>query len=278
MTISKLPTSASLRQIMDKFEEISLQDFSSIDIITASYLPSMVKNGQIVIITSTKPSKIYISTDASDITLGNTDILLCIGGGTKRTLTSSSKEFKLPFASCIQNGKYLAAYYGDSNRWVQITLIETYMLQAGTVKIGSFSMLNASSNKDTMLANGALNLKANNSRGSSYCHIGNSEELNLDKYSKMFVKISSLYLPAVGSSQTGINNYIDFGLSSELTGSSTPYMVKQSYSNKSSAISYTDITVEFNIATISSAYFIVRAGCTLTSGYNEIHITDIYFT
>ena len=143
MAISKLPTSASLRQIMDKFEEISLQDFSSIDIITASSLPSTVKNGQIVIITSTKPNKIYISTDASDVTLGNTDILLCIGGSTKRTLASSSKEFKLPFASCMQNGKYLAAYYGDSNRWVQITLIETYMLQAGTVKIGSLTHIGA---------------------------------------------------------------------------------------------------------------------------------------
>ena len=278
MAISKLPTSASLRQIMDKFEEISLQDFSSIDIITASSLPSTVKNGQIVIITSTKPNKIYISTDASDVTLGNTDILLCIGGSTKRTLASSSKEFKLPFASCMQNGKYLAAYYGDSNRWVQITLIETYMLQAGTVKIGSFSILNASSNKDTMLANGALNLKANGTLGTSYCYVGNSEKLNLDKYSKMFVKISSLKLPTVGSSQSATNNYIDFGLSSKLTGSSTPYMVKQSYSNTNSVTSYTNITIEFNIATISSAYFIVRAGFTPTSGYNEIHITDIYFT
>ena len=30
MAISKLPTSASLKQVMDKFEEISFQDFSSI--------------------------------------------------------------------------------------------------------------------------------------------------------------------------------------------------------------------------------------------------------
>ena len=36
MSIEKLPTSASLKEVMDKFEEISFQDFSSIDIITAS--------------------------------------------------------------------------------------------------------------------------------------------------------------------------------------------------------------------------------------------------
>ncbi len=34
MAISKLSTSASLKQVMDKFEEISIQDFSSIDVIT----------------------------------------------------------------------------------------------------------------------------------------------------------------------------------------------------------------------------------------------------
>ena len=34
MAISKLPTSASLKQVMDKFEEISLYDFSNIDMAT----------------------------------------------------------------------------------------------------------------------------------------------------------------------------------------------------------------------------------------------------
>ena len=44
MAISKLSTSASLKQVMDKFEEISIQDFSksNIDIITAKTLPSVV--------------------------------------------------------------------------------------------------------------------------------------------------------------------------------------------------------------------------------------------
>ena len=58
MAISKLSTTASLKQVMDKFEEISLQDFSSIDIITASELPAKVKEGQIVIITQNTPNKI----------------------------------------------------------------------------------------------------------------------------------------------------------------------------------------------------------------------------
>ena len=40
MAINKLPTSASLKEVIDKFEEISFKDFSSIDIITASKLPT----------------------------------------------------------------------------------------------------------------------------------------------------------------------------------------------------------------------------------------------
>ena len=63
MAISKLSTSASLKQVMDKFEEISIQDFSrsNVDIITAKTLPSVVKEGQIVIITQNTPDKIYVS-------------------------------------------------------------------------------------------------------------------------------------------------------------------------------------------------------------------------
>ena len=60
MAISKLSTTASLKQVMDKFEEISLKDFSSIDIITASELPASGKEGQICIITDTEPNNIYL--------------------------------------------------------------------------------------------------------------------------------------------------------------------------------------------------------------------------
>ena len=74
MTISKLPTSASLRQIMDKFEEISLQDFSSIDVITASELPVSGKEGQVCIVTDTEPNNIYF--DYTKPSMSNTDIFI----------------------------------------------------------------------------------------------------------------------------------------------------------------------------------------------------------
>ena len=84
MAISKLSTSASLKQVMDKFEEISIQDFSrsNVDIITAKTLPSVVKEGQIVIITQNTPNKIYVSFDTNEISLSHNDILLQVSNKT----------------------------------------------------------------------------------------------------------------------------------------------------------------------------------------------------
>ena len=62
MSIEKLPTSASLKQVMDKFEEISLQDFSNIDIVVKNELPKDVKENMIVIISDITPSKILADT------------------------------------------------------------------------------------------------------------------------------------------------------------------------------------------------------------------------
>ena len=69
MSINKLTESASLKEVMDKFEEISLLDLSLIDVITATELPKTVKNGQIIVITSTpSPSiSIYFNAPSSPI-------------------------------------------------------------------------------------------------------------------------------------------------------------------------------------------------------------------
>ena len=58
MPINKLPIEASLKEVMDKFEEISLIDLSKIDIVVKNELPSIVKNGQIVVIYKKVANKI----------------------------------------------------------------------------------------------------------------------------------------------------------------------------------------------------------------------------
>lgn len=76
MAINKLSTNASLKDVMDKFEEISLYDFSNIDIITASELPTYGKEGQICIITSNKPNKIIVDFERDHHSFDENDIFL----------------------------------------------------------------------------------------------------------------------------------------------------------------------------------------------------------
>ena len=77
MSIEKLSTNASLKEVIDKFEEISLQDFSSIDIVVAKQLPNTVKDGKIVIIEEEKINKIICNTKAyEDVALNNNEVYI----------------------------------------------------------------------------------------------------------------------------------------------------------------------------------------------------------
>ena len=279
MAISKLSTTASLKQVMDKFEEISLQDFSSIDIITASELPAKVKEGQIVIITQNTPNKIYVSFDTNEISLSYNDILLQVSNKTanKRPLYCGDKEISLVYNSCIQNGKPLKSYYGKNGQWIQITFTETYIFENGITKIGSFEQVG--SNEATLISDGSLNLKVNEKFSFPYCYIVNTQLLDLSNYTKLYVRISDLFLGAKSSSQLDSNNYIDFGIASGTNGSFPNYYVSQTYVSASTSKSYSNLLIELDISSIDRGYFMLR-GCYEGTGsiYNRISITNIYMS
>ena len=275
MAISKLSTTASLKQVMDKFEEISLQDFSSIDIITASELPAKVKEGQIVIITQNTPNKIYVSLNSKKIDLNSNDILLqvSIQDENKKSLYCGDKEICLTYKACIQNENYLESYYGENGEWIQITYTKNYILRNGEVEMGNF-LLVGGMNGDTLLNNGKLNLKVNGTF-TAYGYVANNKYLDLSMYSKLFVKISSMILSPISSSWLQTNNYIEFGIANDASGSGF-YSVKQNYTNTTSSKTYNDLLVEIDISKVNNGYFLLKSGYQGTSSYNEIHITDIY--
>ena len=102
MAINKLPTSASLKDVMDKFEEISLQDFSSIDIVVAEQLPDTVKDGKIVIIEEEKINKIICNTKPyEDVTLNNNEVYIKL----------NNHEDNWALECEIVNNMYLFNYY-----------------------------------------------------------------------------------------------------------------------------------------------------------------------
>lgn len=126
MAINKLSTDASLKQVMDKFEEISIQDFSSIDVITASKLPTNGKEGQLCIITDVKPSKIYF--DHVTPTLSKSEIFIqyfMIDSYDTFTVKDNLSNINLKIRSIVQNknGKTsrVEGYIYKNNVWKPLT-------------------------------------------------------------------------------------------------------------------------------------------------------------
>lgn len=128
MAISKLHTSASLKQVMDKFEEISLYDFSNIDIITASELPVSGKEGQVCVITNVKPNKIIVDFDDASYSFNNGDIFLkCyINDGVSYNFIVESNNIKINInlRECLikKNNSFVRgkAYIFMSGKWVDM--------------------------------------------------------------------------------------------------------------------------------------------------------------
>lgn len=143
MAISKLSTTASLKEVMDKFEEISLQDFSSIDIITASELPVNVKEGQLCILKPNFTGHIYLSKEM-DSNMQNGDILIHINND-----IAGSKEFPIKNSAVninlfiknvriIENGelKPLTAYLGKNNNWELVEPLKCTVFNNGKFDSG----------------------------------------------------------------------------------------------------------------------------------------------
>lgn len=145
MAISKLSTSASLKQVMDKFEEISLQDFSSINVITASELPNGGKEGQLCIITDTKPSSILFNYD-NTIDIDETEILILyntVNSYQEYNINTSNINMKLRLRYVIQkiNGvnTMKKGYVYLEGKWKPLLPTELYIFKSGEGLASGFS-------------------------------------------------------------------------------------------------------------------------------------------
>ena len=126
MAINKLPTSASLKEVMDKFEEISLQDFSKgLDIEIRKELPSEVKEDKIVIINN-ENLDVYFVSNEDDVPSNAIGIKYSVdinGNGVYLDLKTST--IKLYLKSAFKNinslGSSLDAYIGKNGKWQQFS-------------------------------------------------------------------------------------------------------------------------------------------------------------
>lgn len=130
MSIEKLSTNASLKDVMDKFEELSFQDFSGIDIVILNKLPSRVKNNQIVVITDTCRN-ITIDTDFPSKPNEN-DIFIKLIQSTSTyeifSIKSNNKTIKIKVFNSYKyvNGAWVEVdgYIGINGVWKQLFLRE----------------------------------------------------------------------------------------------------------------------------------------------------------
>jgi hypothetical protein len=68
MSVEKLSTNASLKDVMDKFEELSLQDLSLINVKVMSELPASAKEGDFVIVYGKECSRVIVSSKEPNLT------------------------------------------------------------------------------------------------------------------------------------------------------------------------------------------------------------------
>lgn len=132
MSIEKLPINASLKQVMDKFEEISLTDFSNIDIVVKNELPSEVKNGQIVAI-SDSYNDIIFQADKNNYNFKENDIYIKLFDRiNKHFVIGKSKKVSLYIFGVEKfiNNRWerIDSYIGVDDVWVsmkKINLLES---------------------------------------------------------------------------------------------------------------------------------------------------------
>lgn len=159
MPISKLSSNASLREVMDKFEEISLSDFPNIDIVAKSELPSQVKNGQIVCISNNANGKIIISIEKPEI-MNNGDIWVRSHSivnftGEELNVESKNKIIKLYIKEVFQRegdtDEKLDCYIGKNDEWIKINkdlLVFTNGVYVNSSITGTFEIQGAYTRSD----------------------------------------------------------------------------------------------------------------------------------
>ena len=207
MAISKLPTSASLKQVMDKFEEISLQDFSSIDVITASELPNGGKEGQLCIITDTKPSSILFNYD-NTIDIDETEILILYNTADsfqEYNINTSNINMKLRLRYVIQkiNGvnTMKKGYVYLEGKWKPLLPTELYIFKSGEglasgfsytderTAIGSGSTTNVVSKVTQSITSIISDVQLGSNSLVKYQITFDKSNINLEGYKKLYVDL-----------------------------------------------------------------------------------------
>ena len=212
MSIEKLSTNASLKQVMDKFEEISLQDFSSMDIKVLKELPSTVKEGQLIIVEEDKFSVVGINNKPiSEAEINDNEIYIKCSdysdNSAEKVVVGSSEVVITLYLSAIykkQSGVISPCpyvYIGCDGIWKRVLEPKLVIFENGV--FGSSDLTIEASNKsvqdysatvriekthsDTNLVNTLL-VSSSIKHSSGSVNYDTKTPINISKYSKLVIK------------------------------------------------------------------------------------------
>ena len=290
MAINKLPTSASLKQVIDKFEEISLQDFSSIDIVVAKQLPGTVKDGKIVIIEEEKINKIICNTKSyKDVTLNNNEVYIKL----------NNHEDNLALKCEIVNNIHLFNYYisaiykkidntitqckdiymGIDGAWVKVLDSKVDIFANGKFKDGlslkagytsSGTSIEDISNESDPYPNCIYIRQGTTSEyGSASCVM--NKPIDVTNYNKLAFVLESL---SFGYAQGTVNLYLGLHTQSQVSPSS----LKAKFSRKVTNTVDSTLLCEIDISNLTGEHYIHLGiyGSGSAEGI-EYYVSNIYF-
>ena len=291
MAISKLPTSASLKQVMDKFEEISIQDFSNLDVVVLEDLPDIVKNNQIVVITDVY-GKVLIGdyTQNDSLLIEDKSIIISFMNKQNKYNISTSKACAdIPLGSTFQrlggSTVLLNAYIGVNGEWVKFSSSEMKLYKDGVEHLkenyGEFYITLKAGEGTTTAPYTELTKKdksmyikggcGSTSKVAYHQCWGYDGIIPTSKYNKLNVNLRQLYL-SINANYPGTQLVI--GVNSKKQGNGT-WFAKWVLNNSSSG----SIDVSLDISPVDSdgyvcIYFIfVRGGATFYCDIEEISLT-----
>ena len=202
MSIEKLSTNASLKDVMDKFEELSLQDFSNINVITVNELPNEVKEGQIVIITNNIPSMIYFDYNSDNINPNENDIFICIDETKRRKFSITSKNVNLSTFVCStlqfvgDVWVNIDSYIGIEDKWMPISPRNLSIFSSGALnaEAGNFELQKLTNSNASYGVNSTcatINMSAGSSSAQSV-QLTHTDLIDLSMYGALSVDIYSV--------------------------------------------------------------------------------------
>ena len=276
MAISKLDSNASLRQVMDKFEEISLAikngDSVELDVECLSSLPSTVKNNKIVVISNYSANKAYIGDYyTSDVSKFNEKdvIITFIGPKSKLNISTEKVDVNVPLGVAFQkvNGsmKRCEGYIGINSKWVLFSSLELILYDNGAkpnaLIYGDLKVTNGypggtgATSATTCVDKGSyIELNAGNggSVGVSYPQCwGYDAKIQASKYSRLYVNFPNITFSRNGYSS---NANITVGFNTNNTGTGTWLASKVI----TSELSNSQLIVDLDISNVTQdAYFCI---------------------